>query len=81
VHEPYAAHPSYAQGHYDRDNQFYLDWEQISRDRASTEAWLDEWVYGVTDRAEYLRKLGDAALARLQPSPALAAAVDYGSYR
>ena len=24
VHEPYAAHPSYAQGYYDRDNEAYL---------------------------------------------------------
>jgi glutaconate CoA-transferase subunit A len=81
VHEPYAAHPSYAQGYYDRDNQFYLDWDQISRDRASTEAWLDEWVYGVADRAEYLRKLGGDTLERLRPSPAPAATVDYGNYR
>ena len=26
VHEPFGAHPSYAQGYYDRDNQFYLEW-------------------------------------------------------
>jgi glutaconate CoA-transferase subunit A len=81
VPEPYAAHPSYAQGYYDRDNQFYLEWETISRDRASTEAWLDEWVYGVPDRSAYLRKLGDATLERLKPTPAPAGSVDYGNYR
>ncbi len=27
VHEPWGAHPSYAQGYYDRDNDFYVDWE------------------------------------------------------
>src|ERR687897_3400098 len=31
VVEPFGAHPSYAQGYYDRDNRFYLDWEAISR--------------------------------------------------
>ncbi len=24
-HVPYASHPSYAQGYYDRDNDFYLE--------------------------------------------------------
>src|SRR5918995_7082797 len=32
VVEPFGAHPSYAQGYYDRDNRFYLDWETITRD-------------------------------------------------
>src|SRR5512136_2316214 len=27
---PYACHPSYAQGYYDRDNEFYLGWDKIS---------------------------------------------------
>src|SRR5688572_28680886 len=27
VHEPYGAHPSYVQGYYDRDNEFYLMWD------------------------------------------------------
>ena len=26
VVEPFGAHPSYAQGYYDRDNSYYLDW-------------------------------------------------------
>ena len=32
VVEPWGAHPSYAQGHYDRDNAFYVAWEDTSRD-------------------------------------------------
>ena len=32
VVEPWGAHPSYAQGYYDRDNDFYVGWEAISRD-------------------------------------------------
>ena len=32
VVEPWGAHPSYAQGYYDRDNEFYVAWEAISRD-------------------------------------------------
>ena len=68
VVEPWGAHPSYVQGAYDRDNRFYRDWDTISRDAASTEAWLDEWVYGLADRAEYVEKLGAERVASLRPS-------------
>jgi glutaconate CoA-transferase subunit A len=82
VVEPWGAHPSYVQGAYDRDNQFYRDWDAISRDAATTQAWLDEWVYGVGGRAEYLDKLGQERVASLKPSGAApSGSVDYGIYR
>lgn len=81
VVEPFGAHPSYVQGYYDRDNSFYVEWDRISRDEAATKAWLEEWVLGVPDRTAYLAKLGEQALNRLRPDPALAAEVDYGVYR
>jgi glutaconate CoA-transferase subunit A len=43
---PGGAHPSYALGYSQRDNAFYLAWDQISRDRETFAAWLDEHVYG-----------------------------------
>ena len=42
VEEPFACHPSYAQGYYDRDNRFYLDWDPIARDREKFQQWLQE---------------------------------------
>ena len=81
VVEPFGAHPSYAQGYYDRDNFFYLDWEEISRDEAALSAWLDEWVFGVSDRAEYLERLGTERMLGLRPTPAPSGSVDYGEYR
>jgi len=81
VHEPFGAHPSYAQGHYDRDNAFYLEWDRVSRDEASLSAWLDEYVYGVADRSEYVAKLGADRFEGLRPSPAPSGSVDYGEYR
>jgi glutaconate CoA-transferase, subunit A len=82
VVEPWGAHPSYVQGAYDRDNRFYLDWDPISRDEAATQAWLDEWVRGVSGRAEYLARLGEDRLASLRPSAAApSGSVDYGEYR
>jgi len=80
VVEPFGAHPSYAQGYYDRDNAFYLEWERISRDEAALAAWLDEWVYGVSNRAGYLDRLGRDRLAALKPTPAPSGSVDYGEY-
>jgi glutaconate CoA-transferase subunit A len=80
VHEPYGAHPSYVQGYYDRDNDFYLRWDKVSRDEAATQAWLEEWVLGVQDRAEYVEKMGSQTWERLAPGDALAEAVNYGRY-
>ena len=81
VVEPFGAHPSYAQGYYDRDNAFYLDWERISRDDTSLQAWLDEYVYGVAGRHEYVEKLGQDRMLALRPTPAPSGSVDYGEYR
>ena len=81
VHEPFGAHPSYVQGCYDRDNEAYLEWDRVSQDEAATEAWLQEWVYGVADRQTYFAKLGEHKLASLKPSVRMAEAVDYGDYR
>src|SRR5207302_2149880 len=59
VVEPGACHPSYAQGYYDRDNRFYVEWDRIARDAETFDAWLDEWVYGLETHADYLDKLGE----------------------
>jgi glutaconate CoA-transferase subunit A len=77
---PHACHPSYAQGYYDRDNGFYLAWDRISQSPDSVHGWLDEWVYGVKDRAEYWSKLGDDLHKRLQARPGQSASIDYGQY-
>ncbi len=80
VHEPFSAHPSYTQGYYDRDNPFYMEWDKISESPAAVQAYLDEWVFGVKDRAEYWSKLGPETQARLQVKPRWAAPVNYGDY-
>ncbi len=81
VQIPYGAHPSYVQGYYDRDNAFYIAWDKLSRDPQRVQDWLDEWVYGVADHAEYLSKLGTETLERIRPGSAPAAAVEYGAYK
>ncbi|MEW6568063.1 MAG: CoA-transferase [Chloroflexota bacterium] len=79
-HVPYCAHPSYTQGYYDRDNAFYLEWDEISADRERVRAWLDEWVYGVGDRQAYWEKLGPEVHQRLRVEPRWSQPVNYGLY-
>jgi glutaconate CoA-transferase subunit A len=79
-HVPFACHPSYAQGCYDRDNEFYLKWDKISESPEAVKAWLDEWVYGVKDREEYWQKLGAETHQRLQVRPRMSEPINYGEY-
>ena len=58
---PGGAHPSYAQGYYQRDNAFYLAWDEISRQRETFAAWMERHVLAVRDHAQLLRSLGVAA--------------------
>jgi glutaconate CoA-transferase subunit A len=76
VHEPWGAHPSYSQGYYDRDNDFYVAWEDISRDPAKLQAYLDEFVRGVPDRKAYMAK--QPQLTRLAAKQLVSAGVTYG---
>jgi glutaconate CoA-transferase subunit A len=57
---PGGAHPSYAQGYYQRDNAFYLAWDEISRERETFTAWMERYVLGMRDHAGLLRALGVA---------------------
>jgi glutaconate CoA-transferase subunit A len=77
---PHCAHPSYTQGYYDRDNSFYLEWDQISRSREQVQDYLDEWVYGVKDRSEYWEKLGQEVHERLNVTSKSSTPVNYGKY-
>jgi glutaconate CoA-transferase subunit A len=77
---PYSCHPSYAQGYYDRDNDFYLEWDKVSSSPEQVKSWLDEWVYAVRDREQYWQKLGDEAHKRLEVKPRYSEAINYGEY-
>jgi glutaconate CoA-transferase, subunit A len=60
---PGGAHPSYAHGYYDRDNEFYVAWDAISRDREAFEAWMKRHVLDTADASEYRRSLDEAGVA------------------
>jgi glutaconate CoA-transferase subunit A len=46
---PGGAHPSYAAGYSDRDNDFYQRWDEISRERESFTGWIAEHVHGAVN--------------------------------
>jgi glutaconate CoA-transferase subunit A len=54
---PKGAHPSYADGYYDRDNAFYEAWDPISRDREKFRSWMEEHVLGTEDFGGYLESV------------------------
>jgi glutaconate CoA-transferase subunit A len=80
VEEPRGCHPSFAQGYYDRDNRFYVEWDAVSRDSERLESWLKEWVHGCESHAEYIDKLGERRWNELTPGEAWSGPVDYGAY-
>lgn len=55
---PGGAYPSYALGHYPRDNAFYLAWDEIARSREPFTAWMEQHVIGTADHAAFLRSVG-----------------------
>jgi len=79
-HVPFCAHPSYTQGYYDRDNDFYLEWDKISETEEGVKAYLDEWVFGLPDREAYRQKMGEETINRLKVPPRPSVVVDYGEY-
>lgn len=79
VHEPGDAHPAPVQGYYNRDHAFYHEYHTATRTLEGYQAWLEEWVLGVPDRAAYLAKLGEQRWQTLAVKEhRYAALVDYG---
>jgi glutaconate CoA-transferase, subunit A len=79
VLEPWCAHPSYTQGYYDRDNEFYMQWDDITKEHESTMKYMDEWVYGVENRGQYMKKLSSEKVIKLLPKACYSQPVSYGS--
>jgi glutaconate CoA-transferase, subunit A len=54
-HVPGGAHPSYAQGYYNRDNAFYQNWDPISRSRENFQRWMKRHVLDTASFADFQR--------------------------
>jgi glutaconate CoA-transferase subunit A len=82
VEAPWGAHPEAMYGHYDNDLAYRIYFEHSTYDDEKTKEWMDEWVYGVKNRdeyiAHYIEKFGYSKLMRLKPMPFYSASVNYG---
>jgi glutaconate CoA-transferase subunit A len=75
VEVPFGAHPSPVAGRYNRDNEFFLEYAEATRDPEGFEAWADEWIHGVDGRTEYRDQVErDLSVS----DPTTAAEVTYG---
>jgi len=79
VHEPWGAHPSPVQGYYDRDHECYKRYHEETRTEKGFARWVDQWVYGLKNRSEYLGLVGEERLKQLQVERShQAGPVEYG---
>ncbi|MFC7115513.1 CoA transferase [Natronoarchaeum sp. GCM10025703] len=72
---PFGAHPSPVAGHYNRDNEYYLEYSRRTETDEAFDAWAEEWVYSVENREAYA-DLVETDLAITDRT--VAAEVEYG---
>ncbi|MGD8604542.1 MAG: CoA-transferase [Anaerolineales bacterium] len=65
VEAPYGSHPGEMCYEYERDEPEIKAWVEATKTPETTQAYLDEWVYGVKNHEEYLQKVGSERLAAL----------------
>lgn len=65
AHVPLGAHPSYCAGYYDRDDDFYRAYDDLSRDHAKLVGWLNDHIDGSDDWGGHLRRIGQPRLSGL----------------
>jgi glutaconate CoA-transferase, subunit A len=76
---PYGAHPSPVQGYYKRDDAFFRQYHEQTKVQEDNQAWLDRWVYGISDRRDYMNQIGACRLDNLAVKQhAFAAQADFG---
>jgi glutaconate CoA-transferase subunit A len=63
---PFGAHPSYVHSYYDRDDQFFLGYDEIARTVEGLRRYIDEWIAGPQDWRGFLAMLGDERLKGLR---------------
>ena len=59
IEAPFASHPKHCQGYYGVDREFIFKYIHESRTEDGWKEFMDQWVYGVADREEYLKKYID----------------------
>jgi acyl CoA:acetate/3-ketoacid CoA transferase alpha subunit len=66
VEAPYGSHPGEMCYLYRRDEPRIRDWVEAAREPATTQAYLEKFVYGVKNHQEYLQLIGRERLENLK---------------
>lgn len=82
VHEPWGGHPGELLGCYNGDLNFRSLFFMQSGNPQAAKGWLDEWVYGVADRREYVQhyieRFGLQSLEYLRARTTISAPANHG---
>jgi len=83
VHEPWGGHPIDCLGYYDLDLQYCAMIYLQARSEKDYADWMDEWIFGVKDRREYVEhyadRFGAGKLQNLRAKSLPSAGVNLGS--
>ena len=69
VEIPWGGHPSQVQSFYDVDIAFIRDYVKMAKSDSGFHEWVDEWIFKIRSRDEYLDKLGASRLENLRAIP------------
>ena len=56
-----------------------MQWDEITKEHDTTMKYIDEWVLGVENRAEYMKKIPAEKIKKLKFKPAMSTPVDFGT--
>jgi len=65
VHAPFGSYPGEMAYVYGRDETAFREWVEASKTSESAQAYLDKYVYGVKNHAEYLALVGQERLTQM----------------
>ena len=66
IEAPFGSHPGEMCYQYRRDEPRIRDWVEAAKEPATTQAYLDKYIYGVKDHQEYLALVGKQRLEKLK---------------
>ena len=79
VHTPWGAHPAPVPGHYNRDHDAFLAYQETNRSPQTHAQWQAQWVDGIDSSEAYMALLGEERMAALRVKVRAETAVaDYG---
>ncbi|MHA1269951.1 MAG: CoA transferase subunit A [Candidatus Helarchaeota archaeon] len=79
VNEPFGGHPGNVQGFYYTDLEYLLEYAKETKDIDLWEKWLEKWVFGVENRQEYLKVLGNERINKLKSTPKIGSGLNFGA--